>query len=65
MKRYDYESVNEEQAKEMDIIPWVKHDEAHAIIKEAYEGIIKSRSYHSIDLVDRAEKWLKENRRNM
>ncbi len=46
---------------------YVKHDEAHALLKEAYESIVElceigMRARDQADLVDKAEQWLKENR---
>ncbi len=45
----------------------VKHDQSHALLKEAYEAIVElceigMRARDQADLVEKAEQWLKENR---
>ncbi len=39
MKSYNWHNTDSSLFRTED---WVKHDEAHAIIKEAYEAIVKS-----------------------
>ncbi len=74
MKRYKNISYPCESMQENKKGEYVKHDQAHALLKEAYEGILEvfdemqtiRMDYNQLDRLrkvkDKAEKWLKENR---